>query len=300
MNIKYCWQNNPSWKNIKLGNCPKATIGSDGCKISCLAYLANIPPDLVNVRFLEAGKYHNGCLISDSNIPSVLPELELANRFPKIAEVVMPAGKGQHFVVALDSRNIIDPWNNFSGVSPYKIKNYRDITLKKGGIMNGRTIYFKTEKPDVYQFKYIPDAKSVVWDNLIKGDSRVWRVNGTTDQLWRIASPKFKEYFKLGNTFVDTLYSSKDYQAACGGSAGLDAKVKLLAGEVAKLTEQLKQEKIANDELIKQYKICCEINDTLTDELKLCQNNLAPDSKLKEALRYIISWIKQLFKKGDK
>ena len=131
--MKQYSQRDKRWKDIQLGDCNGVTIGSQGCKISCIGMLTDTPPDLVNVRFLESGKYVNGCNVADATIPSVFPQLELTDRFPKIAEVKVP--KGQHFVVALDNKYIIDPWTGASGLNPYTILNYRNITPKIGGTM---------------------------------------------------------------------------------------------------------------------------------------------------------------------
>ena len=178
-------------------------------------------------------------------------------------------------------------WNNLFGF----------IRPKKGSIMNGKTIYFKTEKPAVYQFKYIPDAESVVWDLLVKGDSNVYKINGTTDQLWRIASPKIKKFFGLGNKFRDTLYPSKDYKAIEAKSVGNNIKVKELKGDVAKLNESLRQEKTTNDELIKTLAKTTDDLEQCFDELTVCRQNLVPNSKLKDAFKYIVERIKNLLRK---
>jgi len=125
----YLSQKDDRWKNVKLGSC-NVTIGSDGCKITVLGMLADITPDVVNKRFRSSGKYTDKCSVSDINVPFVMPELEIANRWPKMAEVKVPVG--QHFVVALDTKHIVDPWTGAGGENNngYKILNYRNITPK--------------------------------------------------------------------------------------------------------------------------------------------------------------------------
>ena len=69
------YQNDPQWKNTKLGNQNKETIGSWGCLLTSMTMVANgygfdETPDSINEKMKSAGGYQ-GALI----IPAVLPSV---------------------------------------------------------------------------------------------------------------------------------------------------------------------------------------------------------------------------------
>lgn len=63
----------PPWKNDTLGACDQATIGTDGCLITCFAMLAGVIPPAMNTRMIEAGNYYNGCLAKTFDVASMYP-----------------------------------------------------------------------------------------------------------------------------------------------------------------------------------------------------------------------------------
>lgn len=50
------WQNDPRWKNLKLGN-SNLTIGGWGCTLSCLSIIAGVTPDVFNERLKAVGGF---------------------------------------------------------------------------------------------------------------------------------------------------------------------------------------------------------------------------------------------------
>lgn len=51
-----------AWRDEQLGTCSDATIGSDGCLVTCYAMLARVTPLAVNTRMIERGLFYAGCL----------------------------------------------------------------------------------------------------------------------------------------------------------------------------------------------------------------------------------------------
>jgi len=49
------------WKDTRLGTCADATIGSDGCLMSCMGMLGRATPDVAARLFEERGLFWNGC-----------------------------------------------------------------------------------------------------------------------------------------------------------------------------------------------------------------------------------------------
>jgi hypothetical protein len=73
------YQNDPKWKNIKLGNQNTETIGSWGCLMTSLAMLANgygfnETPETINTKMKAANGFH-GALIIPAVLPSICPGL---------------------------------------------------------------------------------------------------------------------------------------------------------------------------------------------------------------------------------
>lgn len=61
----------PTWKNTRLGTCSDATIGSDGCLVTCYAMLASTTPTAINTRMIERGLFYGGCLAKTFAVQSM-------------------------------------------------------------------------------------------------------------------------------------------------------------------------------------------------------------------------------------
>jgi hypothetical protein len=73
------YQNDPKWKNVKLGNQNKETIGSWGCLMTSMTMVANgygfdETPESINAKMKSAGGFQ-GALIIPAVLPSVCPGL---------------------------------------------------------------------------------------------------------------------------------------------------------------------------------------------------------------------------------
>jgi hypothetical protein len=73
------YQNDPKWKNVKLGNQNKETIGSWGCLMTSMTMVANgygfdETPETINEKMKSAGGFQ-GALIIPAVLPSVCPGL---------------------------------------------------------------------------------------------------------------------------------------------------------------------------------------------------------------------------------
>jgi hypothetical protein len=125
-------QNDPRWKNVKLGSCSN-TIGSAGCKITCLGMFAGMTPEAVN----KIMPYVDGCLVEDTTAAKVLG-LEFSGRTTSphsefglcIAETDHYAKKGfpQHFFIYDSKTKLrIDPLdlNPVPEENNYNIVSYR-------------------------------------------------------------------------------------------------------------------------------------------------------------------------------
>lgn len=126
--IKPLSQRDKRWASLRLGTCSKATIGTDGCAITCVAMLTETTPDKVN----DLGLYTNGCLANWSKLAQVL-DLQYSlvrNRalaYPCIAETKLSGN--QHFIV-VDGEKQYDPWDGKVYQSKYEIISYRNLTPK--------------------------------------------------------------------------------------------------------------------------------------------------------------------------
>ena len=126
-------QRNPKWRNIKLGF-GKSTIGSHGCFLTCLSYLAGTTPDKANEILKKANAFHKDLIISDRAAKALglkyRPPARSVYYNPQsicIAEVdFSPApGKQQHFVVWNGDGTISDPWDAKTKKNKYRIISFR-------------------------------------------------------------------------------------------------------------------------------------------------------------------------------
>ena len=119
-----------SWK--QLGFC-RTSIGKDGCAVTSLGIMADRRPDEVNDILKNGGGFLAGCLVIWDRAASLLG-LEWAGSgktrqfFPCIADVRF--GNDMHFVVMLDEKTIIDPWDGTRKNNPYPIVSYINIRPK--------------------------------------------------------------------------------------------------------------------------------------------------------------------------
>lgn len=60
-----------AWRNVRLGTCSDATIGSDGCLVTCYAMLASTTPTAINTRMIERNLFYSGCLARTFNVQSI-------------------------------------------------------------------------------------------------------------------------------------------------------------------------------------------------------------------------------------
>lgn len=116
-------QQNPKWKNIKLGF-SNLTIGSSGCLITDLAMVADTTPDVVNQK-MKAIKGFSGALVLWAKIQQALPHLKFVWRFYKYDNNIVlyqikrngfclvecRVFSGKHWVICIGNRLLIDPWD---------------------------------------------------------------------------------------------------------------------------------------------------------------------------------------------
>lgn len=116
-------QNDPEWKNVKLGN-SNLTIGNYGCYITSLGMLSNTRPDIVNDLLKKEGLFKGALLNKDTkSLNKIAETLELKfdgintdgyfkPDFDTIKEVRMR--NSQHFVLRVYNDGkpfIIDSWD---------------------------------------------------------------------------------------------------------------------------------------------------------------------------------------------
>lgn len=125
-------QSDPRWSNDQLGTCPDATIGKDGCFITCLAMMDDTTPPIVNEQLTRQAGYIDGCLVSQQAAAAILglvysgkvtsrPSQDL---FPCIAETNYWSEKGvpQHFFIDLGNGRILDPLDKKEKDNIYALK----------------------------------------------------------------------------------------------------------------------------------------------------------------------------------
>lgn len=127
-------QNDPRWKNTKLGT-SNATIGSDGCAITCVAMLAGTTPDKVNARmpFIEENLIVWVTAAQQWGLKYANPIISKTPAFyPVIAHVKLSGY--DHYIVVDSDGSQYDPWTGTVSKNKYAIIDYRNLT-KEGGRM---------------------------------------------------------------------------------------------------------------------------------------------------------------------
>lgn len=150
-------QNDPRWKDIKLGT-SNVTIGGYGCTITCLSMLANLTPDVVNAKMTMSGGYAQGNLVDWTKIKGIIPGLELEwrgytydNNAVKSAisrfggcliEVnAAPIGGTRHWVVYVGNQKLWDPWDGKEKpTSTYSALSFASIKVTQPTVDPRQTI----------------------------------------------------------------------------------------------------------------------------------------------------------------
>lgn len=115
-------QNDPRWKDIKLGTSAQ-TIGGYGCTITCIAMIIGTTPDIVNERMKSVGGFASRNLVIWAKIEEAFPGIkvrrvwsydntDVKSNLPCIVEVDgQPIGGSRHFVVYVGNQKLYDPWD---------------------------------------------------------------------------------------------------------------------------------------------------------------------------------------------
>lgn len=127
-------QRDPRWSHIKLGYSKTATVGSDGCFITAIAYLLKTNPAIVNERLQAVGGFvaGTGNLIWDK-IPVAFPGVTIThllhaydnnvvkNNLPCFITVNgAPIGAPLHAVAYIGNQKMMDPWTgNIEATNKY-------------------------------------------------------------------------------------------------------------------------------------------------------------------------------------
>ena len=133
-------QNDPRWKNKKLGNSKSSTIGRYGCLLTSIAMMDGRPPNVMNSVLKTAGCFtgkYGDLLISEKVVKALGWEYygreydinKMPKWTPNIKEVdFSPSrGKQQHFCLRVTinkKRKIIDPIDgNIKAINYYQKKS---------------------------------------------------------------------------------------------------------------------------------------------------------------------------------
>lgn len=103
-------QNDPKWKNYKLGTCKDSTIGKAGCYLTCLAQILenngyNYDPLSLNYYFTNRA-YINGCLLNEYILPRYFLDFKLLKVYhfeQKLADLsVLKKNSNEEIIICLD------------------------------------------------------------------------------------------------------------------------------------------------------------------------------------------------------
>ena len=114
LDIKPLWQNDPRWKDHKLGN-SYYTIGQMGCLITALSGQFNTTPDQLNDALLKVGGFTG------------------ANLYWKAITTVMP---NYEYVTAIDCYYVPAPLQEIDVLLEMKVPPVVQVDLIPGGVMN--------------------------------------------------------------------------------------------------------------------------------------------------------------------
>jgi len=121
------YQNDPNWKNVKLGNQSQETIGSWGCLMTSMTMVANgygfnETPKTINEKMKTAGGFQ-GALIIPAVLPSVCPGLVYKGYLPcedspaPISQIDAAIAAGKPVIAQVD-------WSPKAGVQTHWIVLY--------------------------------------------------------------------------------------------------------------------------------------------------------------------------------
>jgi hypothetical protein len=172
------YQNDPKWKNIKLGNQSQETIGSWGCLMTSMTMVANgygfnETPETINEKMKAAGGFQ-GALIIPAVLPSICSGLVYKGYHPcedspaPIAQIDAAISAGKPVIAQVD-------WSPKAGVQTHWIVLYDK---------SGNDYYMK----DPYRYSGdSPDKKIKVLDrythsgkNIAKAITGVIWIEGST------------------------------------------------------------------------------------------------------------------------
>ena len=125
--IDALYQNDPEWKNVKLGNQNQETIGSWGCLLTSLTMVANgygfnETPETINEKMKSAGGFQ-GALVVPAVLPSICPGLVYKGYQPcedspaPIAQIDAAIADGKPVIVQVD-------WSPKAGLQTHWIVLY--------------------------------------------------------------------------------------------------------------------------------------------------------------------------------
>ncbi|MFA5753714.1 MAG: GH25 family lysozyme [Bacteroidales bacterium] len=114
LDIKPLWQNDPRWKDHKLGN-SYYTIGQMGCLITALSGQFNTTPDQLNDALLKVGGFTG------------------ANLYWKAITTVMP---NYEYVTAIDCYYVPAPLHEIDALLEQRVPPVVQVDLYPGGVMN--------------------------------------------------------------------------------------------------------------------------------------------------------------------
>ncbi len=127
---KALYQNDPAWKNVKLGNQNKETIGSWGCLLTALTMVVNgygchETPATLNEKLKAVGGFR-GALLIPAAIPAVCPGIIYKGYFPcedrpaPIAQIDAALAAGKPVVVQVD-------WSPKAGLQSHWVVLYEKV-----------------------------------------------------------------------------------------------------------------------------------------------------------------------------
>ncbi|MBU1661209.1 MAG: hypothetical protein KKD28_07030 [Chloroflexi bacterium] len=124
---KALYQNDPKWKNTKLGHDKKETIGTWGCLLTSMSMVANglgfdETPESLNIKLKGAGGFQ-GALVIPATLPSVCPGIRYKGYQPcenapaPIAQIDAALAAGMPVIAQVD-------WSPTAGIQTHWIVLY--------------------------------------------------------------------------------------------------------------------------------------------------------------------------------
>lgn len=181
-------QRNKKWADLKI-NGTNSTMGSYGCFITSLAWLAGIKPDEALHKLEKGGGLSRDLVLSEKSAeilgldyfpPARSPELSVS--YTCIAEVDFSTnpGKQQHFVVLEPDGTQLDPWTGLTSNYPIVTKR-----LFRNSWIQGNDICEETTKniADKVDFDYGDNLNENEAKDLVKKIDHLVKDNDALEQL---------------------------------------------------------------------------------------------------------------------